>query len=256
MSRNKFKVETANNGQTPKNEIKHPFIYKELNTVEKTNVPTGKVKTAEDTKRRRQERENKYKNFRINALLRRAARLNLPEEKVQELVEKLREQLDAPKLYIILIMYNKNNAKMIEEIMLNNNIGWLMKSNEHMYVEGDMEFLNKIRELMPEGTKIHPYTKKLPPILKPTEPPKCRTKTLTKAAKKKAASEAKKARKQALIEQHLNHKEHAKIRKAEHNKKKRTEEKHKKLFEKKLTKKAKTVSMKTSKDSKVLKKAA
>lgn len=199
MSRKKFEVETANNGQTPTQDKKHAFVYKTLNVVEKTNVPTGKVVTLEDKKKRKEAREKQYRDFRIAALKRRAKRMHIPEENIQELVEKLCEQLEAPTNYLILLMYNKNNAKIVEETMLNNKIEWKMKSDSHMYIEGDSELLGKIRELAPDGTKIHPHVKKHPPILKSKEPPKDRAKTLTKAVKKKAASEAKNARKQANI---------------------------------------------------------
>lgn len=172
MSRKNFKVDTAQKGQTAKSENKHPFVYKTLNTVEKTNVPTGKVTILEMKKKRREEREKQYRTFRINALKRRAARMGIPNEKVQELVEKLCEQLDAPKQYMILMLFNANNKALIMQILKNANISPLMSSDSHMYVRGDQDVLAKLRETMPKGTKIHPYAIKNPPLLPKEKPPK------------------------------------------------------------------------------------
>lgn len=197
MSRKNFKVDTAQKGQTPNTENKHPFVYKKLNTVEKTNVPTGKVKSLVDKKKRREAREKQYREFRIAALKRRAARMGIPEEHVKKLVEKLCEQLDAPKKYMILVLFQKGNKKMIMEMLKNNNIEVLLNSDSHLYVKGDQELLKKIRELMPEGTKIYPYAEKQPSVLPTKDPPKKAKKPLTKAEHKKAAAAAKLARKKA-----------------------------------------------------------
>ena len=50
MSRKNFKVATAENGKTPKQEIKHIFKKKD-------KTPVGKVKTLKEAEARRKERE-------------------------------------------------------------------------------------------------------------------------------------------------------------------------------------------------------
>lgn len=216
MSRKNFKVDTAQKGQTAKTTDKHPFVYKKLNTVEKSNVPTGKVTTLEDKKKRREEREKQYRDFRIAALKRRAARMKLTEEETQQAVEKLIAQLDAPKQYTILVMYDKSIRDkdgnrvplkpMVEEIIKNSDLKYLMKGDSHMYFEGNAAMLASIRELMPPGVDIHPYAKKMPPVIPAKDPPKV-TKTIhSKAAKKAAAAKAKANRKASNIKAFLNRK--------------------------------------------------
>lgn len=216
MSRKNFKVDTAENGQTAKTQDKHPFVYKSLNTVEKSNVPTGKVVTLEDKKKRREAREKQYRDFRIAALKRRAARMKLSEEETQQAVEKLIAQLDAPKQYTILVMYDKSIRDkdgnrvplkpMVEEIIKNSDLKYLMKGDSHMYFEGNAAMLASIRELMPPGVNIHPYAKKMPSVIPAKDPPKV-TKTIhSKAANKAAAAKTKANRKASNIKAFLNRK--------------------------------------------------
>ena len=193
MSRKNFTVATAEDGKTT------------LVKIEKTNVPTGKVTTLEDKKKRREAREQEYRNFRINALKRRAKRMNIPEDEIPKLVEKLKKQLDEPKNYTILVMYNPNDDKMITEMLTNNNLKYLFKSDSHLYIEGDATVLATIRELMPKSAKIHPYTKKAKPILEYTPPNKTvKSKHYSKAERKALAAKAKKLRKKKNIESFKN----------------------------------------------------
>lgn len=193
MARKNFKVATTETGKTT------------LVQIEKTNVPTGKVVTLEDKKKRGEAREKQYKEFRIAALKRRAKRMKLGDEETKAAVEKLIEQLNSPNNYYILLMYSKNNSKLIEEAVHNAELKVLFKSNEHMYLEGDDGVLKKIREIVPEHTQIHPYVKKHPPILKKEEDvPKEKKKPRTKAEKKALAKAAKKARKEENIRKFMN----------------------------------------------------
>lgn len=235
MSRKNFKVETAENGQTT--------IVK----IEKTNVPTGKVTTLEDKKKRREEREQKYTTFRINALMRRAKRMKLSEDETKKAVDALIAQMKEPATYTILLMYTGNirdNSgkmnpinKMVEEIITNNGMSWLMKSDYHMYIEGDQETLKKLREILPSGVKIHPYVKKKPTILPIEEPPKHK-KPRNKVAKKEALKKKKLDKRKQSIEDNKNRKKRIKLLAA------------------KKERKAKTVQMSNKKASTSLKKAA
>lgn len=153
MSRKNFTVATAEDGKTT------------LVKIEKTNVPTGKVVTLEDKKKRREEREEAYCDFRINSLKRRAARMKVPQAEIDKAVEKLKKQLKEPNTYTILVMYNPNDDNMVKEALDNNKIKYLFKSNSHVYLEGDAAVLATIREIMPASAKIHPYVKKKPSVL-------------------------------------------------------------------------------------------
>lgn len=184
MSRKNFKVDTAQEGQTAKTENKHPFVYKSLNIAENSKVPTGKVVTLEDKKKRREAREKQYRDFRMKALERRAKRMGLSEEETKKAAEKLMTQFDAPKNYNILLLYNKKDKNLVEQAILNNKLKWLMKSDEHMYIEGDAATLAVIREIAPPGTMIHPYPKKMEPVLPVKEHPKVMKKPIPKAERK------------------------------------------------------------------------
>lgn len=197
MSRKNFKADTAQKGQTAQHKGEHMFATKNLNVVEKTNAPSGKLTTEEDRKKRREEREKSFFEFRVAALKRRAKRMKLSEEDTNAAIEKLREQLAQPKQYTILILYPQKMDKMIVEILENNKIKRLMKSDTHAYFEGDATLLAKLREILPAGIKIHPYAKKMESVLPVKKKEEERKKPKGKAERKKMAAAAKKARKNA-----------------------------------------------------------
>lgn len=247
MSRKNFKVATTEDGKTT------------LTKIDKT--PTGKVKTIKDKEKIRKEREEQYKNFRVNALKRRAKRIGLTEEQTKVKVEELLKQIDTPNSYDVLIFYNPNNRKMVEEALKNEGLTTKIMTDTYLYIEADQETLATLRKIIPPGSKIHPYVKKKPPIL-PVEQPKPRgAKTKTKAQKKNAAADAKHARKKTAVEAHLNHKKHSELRKAEHCKKMRAIKKAQMLFKKRAQKAKKTeggttVQLKAKKGSTASKKAS
>lgn len=247
MSRKNFQVATDDKGQTT------------LVKIEKTNVPTGKVITLEDKKKRKEAREEAYRSFRIAALERRAARMGLTEEEISKAKEKLIAQLNEPNNYMILLLYSgtirDSNGKMnpigpmVEQAVLNNNLKWVMKSNSHMYIEGDASVLATIREIMPMGVKIHPYVKKKPVILPKEEPPKVMKIGHSKADRKAAAAKAKLARK-------AKNKSSANNRKKNKGKAWAKVQKQIKLLKTKKERKAKIAHMSNKKASKSLKTAA
>ena len=239
MSKKNFKVETTENGQTTKSEIKHPFVYKNANN---DKTPTGKVTTLEDKKKRREAREKQYRDFRIAALKRRAKRLKLSDEETKKAVEKLCEQLDAPNNYMILVLFNTENKKMIMEQLKNNDIEILLSSDSHLYVRGDQELLKKIRELMPSGSKIHPYAVKAEPVLLKELPPKKKKKPMNKKDFKKSRIAKKKGNTKEIHKKGKG-KAFAKLQKRI------------RLLTKKREKKAKTVAIQKKKSNQ-LKKAA
>lgn len=166
MSRKNFKVDTATNGQTAKQDTKHIFV------VEKTNVPTGKVKTAEDREKRRKAREEQYKTFRVNALKRRAKRMKLSEEDTEAKVKELLTQLDTPNSYDVILFFNPSNADLVRSALQNEGITWKIMGCNHKeesdgfaLVDADQETLGTLRAILPPGTKIHPYVKKKKPVL-------------------------------------------------------------------------------------------
>lgn len=172
MSRKNFKVDTATNGQTPKQDTKHLFV------VEKTNVPTGKVITKEDREKRRKAREEQYKNFRIGALKRRAKRMGLTEEQTEEKVKLLIKQLEDTNDYTVLLMFNPNNAALVYAALDKESIICKLRcpvnakesQNSFCWIDADQETLGTIREIVPPGTMIHPYVKRKPPVLEAKKP--------------------------------------------------------------------------------------
>ena len=256
MSRRNFKVATTQEGKTT------------LVKIDKT--PTGKVKTIKDREKVRKEREEQYHNFRINALKRRAARMKLSEEEINKAVEELKKQMDTPNQYDILLFFNPNNANLVKEALQNEGITWKImgynpkkESDGYAFLIGDQEVLATIREIVPPGTKIHPYVKKKPPIL-PVEQPKSRgAKTKTKAEKKSAAAATKKARKAAKSIKSKDGRRQVAIaaHKAAKNKAARKAQKAKKLFDKRCQKALKkssgtVVQLKAKKGSTAPKKAS
>lgn len=166
MSRKNFKVDTATNGQTPKQDTKHLFV------VEKTNVPTGKIKTKEEQDKRRKAREEQYKNFRVNALKRRAKRMGLSDEDIEAKVKALLEQLDTPNSYNVLVLFNENEKSMFNESLKNEGLVCKIFGDSFCIMEADQETLTTIRGIAPPSAKIHPYVKKKPSVLQDVTPKK------------------------------------------------------------------------------------
>lgn len=234
MSRKNFKVATAENGKTPTQNKKHMFV-----TTKKDNTPTGKVKTIADKAKIREERERQYRDFRINALKRRAKRIGLSEEQTNVKIEELKKQLDTPNSYNVLVLFNANDKDLVKQAMMNEGLAYSIMADTYLYTEADAETLATMREIMPPGAKIHPYVKKKPPILPtPTSAAK-KKKPITKAKKKALATEAKKKRKAAASKAHFDKKEHAKQRKEVANKKNRKQQKSYELAKKRAQKASK-----------------
>lgn len=151
-------VETAKNGQaTNKNT---------------SNVPTGKVKSIKDAEARKKAREEQFRNFRINALRRRCARMKFTEEKTEELVKKLIEQLNAPKEYSILVMLDVKDCAMMKEALAKAKIHYKYHGDTYFSIDGNQDILAKIREIAPPKAKIYPYAKKMESVISKEEIPK------------------------------------------------------------------------------------
>lgn len=134
-------------------------------TTTKNNIPTGKVKTLADATKRRKAREEQFRNFRINALRRRCKRMGFDEEKTEELVKKLIEQMDAPKEYNILIMLNPGDGPMMKEALAKASIHYKYCGDTYFSIDGNQDVLAKIREIAPVSAKIYPYAKKMESVL-------------------------------------------------------------------------------------------
>ena len=181
MSKNNNKVETAQESQTTQQ------VYK---------VPTGKIVTLEEKKKRREEREKQYQDFRINALRRRAKRMKLNDEDTEKAVEALKKQLNSSNNYDVLIMFNPNDADLLKQAFKNEGLvcrimGYNPKkeSDGYAFIDADQETLATIREIVPPGTKVHPYVKKKPPVIECSAENKKKPSNNSKstAAKAKAA---------------------------------------------------------------------
>jgi len=152
-----------------------------------TNKNIGKVKTLKSAQERKKVREEQYRNFRINSLRRRCKRMGFSDEKIEELVKKLIEQMNAPKEYDILVMVNPKNMAMLLEAMAKANIQYRYKGDTFVSIGGDQNVLAKIREIAPPGAKIFPYAKKMESVIPKREPSQKKPSNNT-AEKKKAAN--------------------------------------------------------------------
>ena len=248
MSRKNFTVATTEDGKTT------------LTKIDKT--PTGKVKTMKKKEELQKAREEQYKNFRINALKRRAKRMGLTDEQTAVKVKELEKQMASTNDYNILIMFNPNDFNLVKQALMNDNIAWKMLVSSYGFIEGDGELLADLRKLLPPSAKIYPHVKRKPPILPSQQPSGRGKKTRTKAEKKSLAAAAKKARKHAknLKTKEARRQQAIAKHKEEKNKASRKAAKAKMLFDKRCQKaqKAKsstTIQMKAKKPSASPKKA-
>lgn len=252
MSKNN-KVDTAQKGQTTNN----------------NSVPTGKVKTLKSAEERRKMREEQFRNFRINALKRRANRMGLSNEEIEEAIKKLKEQMDAPKEYSILIMLSKNDIAMFKEALAKEGIKYAFCGDDFVYVNGNQNTLAKVREIAPNKAKIHPYAKKMESVLPKKKEysgyvAKNTDKSSTAKGRRLARKAAKLTDKLANAHAHDDHKLHAELQKQRRmNNKRKVKKALKKLHIKLSGVKKKRSSIvvqmpvkKVSKGSKTLKKAA
>lgn len=269
MKNNKT-VDTAQKGQTA-NKIQPEKVQnslkkiQEIKNAKKDKTPTGKVITISEKESKRKAREEQYRNFRINALKRRADRMGLSKEEVEEVVKKLIEQMDAPKEYNILIMVAKPDVAMFKEALAKEGIKYAFCGDDFVSINGNQDILAKIREIVPTSAKVYPHAKKMESVLPKKECVK--TKKPSNNSKEKAL-EAKIARKQKNIRIHRNKKtgeiEHRNMSKRPDRHSNSTKKYTKKIVLKTLAKAKKrkpsiVVHMNTknaSKGSKTLKKAA
>lgn len=228
-------VDTAQKGQTTTKNI--------------SKVPTGKVTLLKETEARKKAREEQYKNFRVNALKRRCARMGMSEEDTKKYVEKLLEQLKAPKEYTILVMIAKPDFAMMKEALAKANITYNYCGDTYFSIGGNQDTLSKIREIAPTSAKIHPYAKKMESVLADVKPPEKTKKPTNNTAEKKAAAKKKRKMSNILANKKRRHGRGRFARKEVRNLRQ----------ELKKNRKAKIVQLaakKASKGSKTLKKAA
>ena len=240
--RKNFKVATTEDGKTT------------LTKIDKT--PTGKVKKIEDTKKRREAREEQYRQFRIKALIRRGQRMKLPEQEIEDLKKLLLKQMDEPKQYTILCLFPTKTptkkgeasiANLAKQAILNSKIEYKLLVDTYAYIIGDEKVLAKLREILPEGVTIHPYPKKPASVFNMVDKPKQEKKPSNN--NKNVAAKAKAARKTAKIAYNTN-------RPKRNGKKARRIEKNIKLSERRNAHKAKIIQAVNKKPSESLKKAS
>lgn len=175
---NNTKVETAQKSQAANKKT--------------SKVPTGKVTLMKETEARKKAREEQYRNFRINALRRRCKRMKFDDEKTEELVKKLIEQLDAPKEYNILILLNPDDGPMMKEALAKANIHYKYHGDTFFSIDGNQDVLAKIREIAPPKAKIYPYAKKMESVIPKEDREKVKKPTNNTATAKTAAKQKKK----------------------------------------------------------------
>lgn len=245
MSRKNFKVETAENGQTT--------IIK----IDKT--PTGKVKTIKDKEKIQKDREEQYKNFRVNALKRRAKRMGLTDEEIKTKVEELLNQINTPNSYDVLIFFNTKDLDLVKQALLKEELVWKIMSNSHLIMDADQETLATIRKIMPPSAKIHPYVKKKPSVLAKVESKKEKKPSNNKNGAPKAAKMARKNANKIGGKKLMKHRKRANVAAMSKENRKEFMKKVKALrasWKAAKSKKATTVQLKVKKGSKSLKKAS
>lgn len=212
-------------------------------------VPTGKFVSLEEKKARKEAHKKEYENFRIKALTRRAKRMGLDEKATNEAIAKLKDQLNAPNNYDVIITFRRENMEMVKQAILNEGLSWkLISCNEkkeshgYMILDADQETLDTIRSIVPTVATIYPYVKKKPAILPVQEQKKRGKKKHTKAEKKKMAMAAKKARKALNHNKGHNVKSDAKVRLEEFMRKWKADKVARKAFKKTSHKAAKKAS--------------
>ena len=258
MSKKNFKVATTENGKTPKQDTKHVFA---TTNIKKDKTPTGKVKTMKDKEELQKAREEQYKNFRVNALKRRAKRMGLSEEQTQVKIKELVSQIESPNQYNVLIWYNPDDFDMMKQALLNEDLVVDMMTTTYLFITADSDTLATLRSIAPPSAKIYPYVKRKP------APSGRGKKTRTKAEKKNLAAAAKKARKAAknLKTKEARRQQAITKHKEECNKAARKAKKAKMLFDKRCKKSSKkvdkkqggtTVNLVNKKPSESLKKAS
>ena len=166
----------------------------------KTNIPSGKVVTMAEKEAKRKAREEQYKNFRIAALKRRCTRLKMSEEETKKCIDKLIEQLNTLNNYNILLLFAPKYYNLIKEAFNNNKIVCKMLTETYAWIDGDSKLLAKIREIVPEKTKIHPYVAKKPSVI-------------PKEKGKKSTNNTSEIKKKAKLKRKEKNKLHAKRRK-------------------------------------------
>ena len=210
--KNNKNVETAQKGQTTTKNTQPENVKNDLKKIQehrdakKSKTPTGKVKLLKETEARKKARKEQYDNFRINALIRRCKRMKMSEEDTQKYVEKLKEQLNSPHSYNILIMFHKNDVDLVKQALKKESLEYKMMGDGYLYIDGDSKVLATIRGIMPPSAKIYPYVMKKPPVLVIEHDDGVKKKRPTKAQKKSAAAEAKMKRKMKNIQIHRNKK--------------------------------------------------
>lgn len=165
---------------------------KNNNTIAKTAQESKDANMANNnTVTRREERENKYHELRINSLRRKCKTLKLSEEDTEKYVKQLEEELAKPKQYSILMLFPKDNKEPIIKSVTDNKIKYKVIGNEYGWLDGDERILAKLREIMPEHTRIFPYAKKLQ-YVGPTkiEQKKVSSNTMSRKQKSKAKKAA------------------------------------------------------------------
>lgn len=180
-----------------------------VNNNKKSKTPTGKIVLMKETEARKKAREESYRTFRINALRRRCKRMGFDEEKTEELVKKLIEQMDAPKEYSILVMLDgckgkkipnpngegelfKSAGEQFKEDLEKKNIKYKYCGSTYFSLDGNQDVLAKIREIAPDGAKIYPYAKKMESVIYKEDREKVKKPTNNTAEKKTAAKSSKK----------------------------------------------------------------
>lgn len=194
--KNNNMAETAKNGQTATQNIQPEKVVKSLDRIKglkdakKDKTPTGKVVSLKETEERRKAREKAYHDFRIGSLRRRCKRMKISEEETEKLVKELEAQLNEPNNYSVLLIIDTPDIAFTKEALKNNKIDARIIGDYYAWIDCDQNTLNKLREILPQKVKIHPYVKKKPPVLPKERVVSKHKKPTNNTSSKKAATKA------------------------------------------------------------------
>jgi hypothetical protein len=118
--------------------------------------------------------------------------MGFDEAKTNEYIEKLKKQMDTPKEYSILVMFDNKDGAMMKEALNNAGINYKYHGDTYYSIDGNQDILAKIREIAPPSAKIYPYAKKMESVLKDVERPPQEKKPSKNTAAVKAANKKKK----------------------------------------------------------------
>lgn len=145
--------------KTKKKIVEMSAALKSMGGVSKDpNTPTGKSISAEERKKIREAREALHLARRLKTLKAHCKAKNMSEEETKKSLDTLKKELSEQKRYDISVLFLESNRDMISEILKNEKITVTYFGKDYLWIKNtDNHVLQKLRELLPEKSRIWPY---------------------------------------------------------------------------------------------------